>query len=108
MSGREAASIGLVTRTARDGQLFPSLESWLAEAFLPRSAAGLRFAALASRPRVRRAIEEDLPALERLYLEQLMREPDAVEGIHAFLEKRQPRWSHNVHSTPDAVREVTA
>jgi enoyl-CoA hydratase/carnithine racemase len=39
-----------------------------------------------------RALDEDLPELDRLYLEQLMSEPDAIEGIRAFLEKRQPQW----------------
>ena len=33
-----------------------------------------------------------LPAMERLYLEDLMRTPDAVEGLRAFLDKRPPSW----------------
>jgi cyclohexa-1,5-dienecarbonyl-CoA hydratase len=108
ISGRDAAARGLVARTAPDGQLSAGLESWLAETFVTRSASGLRFAALAARPRIRRAIEEDLPPLERLYLDHLMREPDAVEGIRAFLEKRQPRWSQNSHSTAEPVGETSA
>ena len=35
---------------------------------------------------------EELPELERQYLDELMSEPDAEEGIRAFLEKRPPRW----------------
>jgi cyclohexa-1,5-dienecarbonyl-CoA hydratase len=31
-----------------------------------------------------------LDELEKLYLEELMATPDAVEGITAFLEKRPP------------------
>jgi cyclohexa-1,5-dienecarbonyl-CoA hydratase len=34
-----------------------------------------------------------LPKLERLYLEDLMRTHDAVEGIDAFMTKRTPRWT---------------
>jgi cyclohexa-1,5-dienecarbonyl-CoA hydratase len=92
ISGKDAAAMGLVTRVAPDGGLEASLEAWLAEAFLTRSPAGLRFAAEASRAEVRRAAAEILPAAESLYLNDLMRESDAVEGIRAFLEKREPRW----------------
>jgi len=33
-----------------------------------------------------------LPQIERMYLDELMTESDAVEGLRAFLEKREPRW----------------
>lgn len=88
IGGREALARGLVARTAPDGQLAQRLDAWLADTFVPRAASGLRYAALAARPRIRRAIEEDLPLLERLYLDRLMREPDAAEGIRAFLQRR--------------------
>jgi enoyl-CoA hydratase/carnithine racemase len=34
-----------------------------------------------------------LDALERLYLDELMQSADALEGLRAFLEKREPRWT---------------
>jgi enoyl-CoA hydratase/carnithine racemase len=68
------------------------LADWLAAEFLPRSASALRCAALAVRRPIVRALEQDLPVIERMYLEDLMCEPDAVEGIRAFLEKRAPGW----------------
>jgi cyclohexa-1,5-dienecarbonyl-CoA hydratase len=107
MSGRDAAGAGLVARVAPDGGLEADLEVWLAEAFVPRSPAALRFAAQAVRQAIRRAMLDDLPVLERLYLDQLMEQADAVEGIRAFLERRQPRWSSHTHETPGSVREVT-
>jgi cyclohexa-1,5-dienecarbonyl-CoA hydratase len=100
MTGSGAAAAGLVARVAPDGALDAALETWLADTFLPRSPAALRFAAQAVRRTARRALEEDLGALERLYLDQLMEQPDAVEGIRAFLEKRQPRWSSHAHEPP--------
>lgn len=92
VSGTEGAMAGLVNRTAAPGQLEAALESWLAADFLPRSCVALRCAARAVRRPLLRALQTELPVLEQMYLEDLMREPDAVEGIQAFLEKRPPKW----------------
>ena len=37
---------------------------------------------------------ETLPALEQLYLTDLMSTHDAVEGIAAFMERRPPVWTN--------------
>lgn len=58
------------------------------ELLLACSATGLRHAAKAVRRNVVKALEEDLPQLERLYLDELMAQPDACDGIRAFLDKR--------------------
>lgn len=68
------------------------LDDYLHEHFVGRSPAALRHACTAIRRSVVRALNDDLPELDQLYLNELMREPDAVEGIRAFLEKRSPRW----------------
>ena len=93
ITGQEAAAAGLVARLVRAGSLDAVLDTWLTDSFLPRSTAGLRYAAAAVRATVRDRIEESLRTAERLYLDGLMIEPDAVEGIRAFLEKRRPRWT---------------
>ena len=85
--------MGMVAEVAPAGGLEDLVGTYLETNFVPRSAAGLRFAALAARNRVWHAIDHDLPHAERMYLEDLMRAPDAVEGVHAFLEKREPRWN---------------
>jgi cyclohexa-1,5-dienecarbonyl-CoA hydratase len=92
VTGTAAAAIGLVNRTAAPDQLEAVLACWLAAEFLPRSAAALHYAARAVRRPLVRALEEDLPAIELMYLQELMGESNAVEGIRAFLEKRPPRW----------------
>ena len=48
----------------------------------------------AHRRPVMRALTEDLPAVERLYLAELMSHHDPVHGLHAFLAKETPRWEH--------------
>ncbi len=88
----EAARHGVVTRLAEEGRLDEELEAWLEVGLLPLSPAALRHAVVAARNPILRALEEDLPGFERLYCEELMAEPDALEGLRAFLDKRPPRW----------------
>lgn len=92
LTAAEAHAAGLVHRIAPAGQLESAVENWLGADFLPRSAAALRFAAQAARRPVLRALDHELPSLEELYLNGLMQQPEALEGLRAFLEKRQPRW----------------
>jgi cyclohexa-1,5-dienecarbonyl-CoA hydratase len=91
-SGSQAAAAGLVNRAVPAGELEQHLEQCLRQDLLPLSPAALRHAVSAVRAATRRALEEELPKIERLYLERLMAEPDAEEGLRAFLEKRPPRW----------------
>lgn len=91
-TGTVAAQCGLVSRTTAIAGLDEGLAKWLESDFLFRSAAALRHTAHAIRLSLLRALEEDLVVLERMYLDGLMAEPDAIEGIQAFLEKRQTQW----------------
>jgi len=102
-TANQALGLGLVNKVFPGGDLETQLDAWLESDFLPRSAAALRFAAQASRRPQVRVLETDLPSLERLYLNQLMDQPDAVEGILAFLEKRQPRWSTDLAALPASL-----
>jgi len=87
-----AAEAGLIVRTAPQGQLEATVENWIRDHFLARSPVALRYGVRAARLPLRRALHEDLPQLERMYLDELMAESDAVEGLRAFMEKRQPHW----------------
>jgi cyclohexa-1,5-dienecarbonyl-CoA hydratase len=82
-----------VELTAPPAELGIAVDRWFDTHLAHRSASALGLAALASRAAVRWQVDALLPQLERLYLETLMRTGDAVEGITAFLEKRQPVWS---------------
>jgi cyclohexa-1,5-dienecarbonyl-CoA hydratase len=86
-----ALAIGLVDAVADDPEA--AALAWAEEHLLPHSASSLRFATRAARLDFTRRVEARLADLERLYLDELMRTDDAVEGITAFLEKRPPSWT---------------
>lgn len=90
VTGVEAASIGLADACHEDP--LASLLSMYDRELAARSPAALRFAWKAARAPLARALAEELPALERLYLDELMAHPDAIEGLQAFVDKRPPAW----------------
>jgi len=93
VTAAQAVAAGLINKVFPNAELEQQLEDCLQRDFLPRSAPALRFAAQAVRLPLIRALEDDLPTLERIYLDELMQAADASEGVLAFMEKRQPRWS---------------
>ena len=91
--GAEAATMGLVDLAVPEGDLLDGVEEWARATLAPLSGAAVRFARRATRWPWRDACQRVLPELERLYLEELMSTEDAVEGLQAFLAKRDPVWS---------------
>lgn len=89
----EALSRGLVHATCEDPSAAAS--SFFSAHLAPLSASSLRFAERAARISLRSQLETELPKLERMYIEELMRTRDANEGIAAFLEKRPPSFGTN-------------
>jgi cyclohexa-1,5-dienecarbonyl-CoA hydratase len=83
---------GLIEMLAPSGDLQGAVDGWFAAHLEKKSAAALRHAAAAARAGLRAEVRVRLPEVERLYLDELMRTHDAVEGIDAFLQKRAPRW----------------
>lgn len=91
VTAAEAERLGLVSQVAADPA--EAARVFLREHLLEKSGPSLAFAERAAREALIDALERRLPALERLYLEELMATPDANEGITAFIEKRPPRWA---------------
>ena len=83
----------LITRTAARGRLATAADEWFTQHLAPKSAAALRHGAAAARTGLSEHVSSVLPALENLYLNDLMRTQDASEGIAAFLAKRKPAWT---------------
>lgn len=93
LPAREAERAGLVWRVVPDAELDKATQE-LAARIARHSAAALRVTKqmlAAGRLAARRAA---LREAGDLYTGELMRTHDAVEGLTAFLEKRQPSWSH--------------
>jgi cyclohexa-1,5-dienecarbonyl-CoA hydratase len=84
---------GLLEAVVADGTLAGEVDRWFETHLSSTSAAALRHATAAARLSLRAHVHAVLPELERLYLGDLMRTEDAVEGVAAFLQKRAPRWT---------------
>ena len=90
LSAQEAKEVGLLFAIEPDPEV--ACLAFIRKHILPLSASSLRFAECAARHSLRRLLREDLPIIEKLYLQELMATPDASEGIEAFLAKRPPRY----------------
>ncbi|MBI5524667.1 MAG: enoyl-CoA hydratase/isomerase family protein [Desulfarculus sp.] len=90
LTAQEALEWGMVNRVVEDGQLLPqALE--LAQAL----AAGPAKALAATKALLNRAVLGDLEGIledERQGIIELADQPDFVEGIKAFVEKRKPQF----------------
>ena len=84
---------GLVHLLGPAEGLGAAVDAWFDRHLASRSAAALRHAAAAVRLGLAAQVRDVLPQLERLYLDELMRTEDAVEGIAAFMAKRPPSWT---------------
>ena len=91
ISAFEAERLGIVNRVAPAAAVDVELDS-LGHDLLSQSPAVLGFARRAARVGSRSAFESALREAERLYLDELLKTEDAVEGLKAFLEKRPPQW----------------
>jgi cyclohexa-1,5-dienecarbonyl-CoA hydratase len=95
LDANEAYRIGIVTLLVEEGHdAWQAACQWIEKHILPKSAASLRVANKAVRLGFFRAVREDLPRMEALYLKELMESHDANEGINSFLEKRKPEWNN--------------
>jgi cyclohexa-1,5-dienecarbonyl-CoA hydratase len=92
ISGSEAAQIGLANHAVPEEKLAGAIDATVQE--LGR----LSPAALAVTKKAFYAwdamhFDKGLARAEKIYLEELMRTGGAQEGVRAFMEKRDPRWT---------------
>jgi len=95
IAGHEAREIGLINNLYENRMFMNhSVDRWISDYILPKSASSLRYAVKAARATFNKTIYEKLADLEHVYLDQLMETKDANEGINSFLEKRNPHWEN--------------
>ena len=91
VTAQEALAMRLVDQIA-DGDPADEAMGWARTHLLPKSASSLRYAVRAARSGLRARLADELPAIERLYLDDLMSTADALEGLQAFMERRPVTW----------------
>lgn len=92
VDAERARKIGLVDEVS-DTPTEAAL-AWIDENLIGKSASSLRIALAAARIDYVESIKAKLAAVEKMYLDVLMQTKDPVEGLTAFLEKRDPVWEN--------------
>ncbi|MGB5892939.1 MAG: enoyl-CoA hydratase/isomerase family protein, partial [Ignavibacteriaceae bacterium] len=96
ISAEEGKAIGLINEVFEDkNTLEKELDEWIKKNIMYKSASSLRFAVKASRTTFNHLLRKMLPAVEEMYINELMETDDANEGINSFLEKRKPEWKNH-------------
>ena len=92
ISGEQAAMIALATHAVSMSDLLKSVDECV-QSLLRLSPAALAIAKKASYAWDSMHFDKGLARSEKIYFEELLKTADAQEGIRAFTEKRQPRWT---------------
>ena len=92
IGGKEAAEIGLANRAVSESGLAGAVDECVGN-LGKLSPAALALAKKASYAWDSVHFDKGLARAERIYFEELMKTSDAHEGIRAFMEKREPKWT---------------
>jgi cyclohexa-1,5-dienecarbonyl-CoA hydratase len=92
ISGVEAVGMGIAREAAADPER--AALTYFHEHLAANSASSLRHAVKAARFDYAARVKAKIATVERLYLDELMKTRDAVEGIEAFIAKRPAQWMH--------------
>jgi enoyl-CoA hydratase/carnithine racemase len=90
-SGREAAELGLASRALPAAEVLPAARAWAREVALHAAPASVAI----SKRLLWEGVADSVPAMlakEQALFEWVRRQPDAVEGVVSFVEKRPPSW----------------
>ena len=91
ISAQDAYAFGLVNKIVPEASLSQEVNTFI-EKFKKLSGIVLKLAKEAVLAGLNDDVEKGLQAIEKIYLNRLMKSHDATEGIKSFLEKRKPTW----------------
>lgn len=91
IDANRAYALGLVNKVVPAENFAAEVESFLTK-LVDKSPVVLALTKKAVRAGLNKDFVSALQAIDRIYLDELMRTADAVEGLNAFLEKRKPVW----------------
>lgn len=92
VDAERAKSIGLVDEVSVNPT--EAALAWIDENIIGKSASSLRIALKAARRDYIERVRSETKIVERMYIDVLMKTSDPVEGLNAFLEKRDPVWEN--------------
>jgi cyclohexa-1,5-dienecarbonyl-CoA hydratase len=92
ITGTEAVAMGIALKADADPE--KAALGYFDEHLKPKSARSLRYAVRAARSDYAARVRAKIATVERLYLDELMKSRDAVEGLEAFIAKRPAKWEH--------------
>jgi cyclohexa-1,5-dienecarbonyl-CoA hydratase len=92
IGGNEAAEIGLANRAGSERELAASVDECIGH-LRKLSPMALALAKQASYAWDSMHFDKGLARAEKIYFEDLMKTEDSREGVRAFMEKREPKWT---------------
>ena len=93
ISAQEALSLGLVNKVVPEASLGQELGTFIGR-FTKLSGTILKLTKEAALAGLNDDLDQGLKAIEKIYLDKVMKTHDALEGLKAFLEKRKPAWKN--------------
>jgi enoyl-CoA hydratase/carnithine racemase len=90
-TGREAAELGLASRALPAAEVLPAARAWARDVALNAAPASVAI----SKRLLWEGVADSVPAMlrkEEALFDWVRRQPDAIEGVVAFVEKRPASW----------------
>lgn len=91
IGAQEALALGMINKIVPEASLAEEVSRFV-ERFKKLSGIVLKLTKEATLAGLNDDSEKGLQAIEKIYLERLMKTNDAIEGLKAFLDKRRPAW----------------
>ena len=91
---QEALSLGLINKMVPEASVTEEVNGFI-DKFKKLSGIVLKLTKEATLAGLNDDMDQGLKAIEKIYLDRLMKTNDAIEGLKAFLEKRKPTWKDN-------------